>query len=177
MKLARHLTRICSRTRPGLPHGSRRIAGSQPQPSDESRLFWALLTGINSASRTRSTAVARSSSRPMIAAVHDQAPRAPVGVWEPNKVRSPCWFVQPRRAAEAALGVLGPVGSARCAQTQVSAIRIESSVGPLQLDPKMFSAPADAAVGFSQLPGTLRPSMRALSGIDRDRAGFLACAV
>jgi hypothetical protein len=62
------------------------------------------------------------------------------------------------RAAEAALGVLKLVGSPRCAQTQVSAVRIgsieliNSFVDPLQLDPKMFSAPADAAVGFSQLP-------------------------
>ena len=78
------------------------------------------------------------------------------------------------RAAEAALGVLGPVGSARCAQTQVSAVRIESSVDPLQLDPKMFSAPADAAVGFSQLPGTLRPSMRALGGIGTVQASLHA---
>ena len=53
-------------------------------------------------------------------------------------------------------------------------VRIESSVDPLQLDPKMFSAPADAAVSFSQLPGTLRPSMRALGGVGTVQASLHA---
>ena len=57
---------------------------------------------------------------------------------------------------------------------RISSNRFESSVDPLQLDPKMFSAPLDAAVGFSQLPGTLRPSMRALSGIGTVQASLHA---
>lgn len=112
-----------------------------------------------------------------MAAVHDQAPRAPVrvGVWEPNKVARLAGLFACRR------GCAGRPGAGR-----QSEMRSNSSVGgsnrfnrinpvdPLQLDPKMFSAPADAAVGFSQLPGTLRPSMRALSGIGTVQASLHA---
>ena len=79
--------------------------------------------------------------RPVIGTVHDPAPRAPIGVWEPNKVHE-CWFVLAR------LG--GPLDRANedCIGPPVAAF-----LGRLQLDPKMFTAPASASVGFSQLPG------------------------
>jgi hypothetical protein len=111
----------------------------------------------------------------MIGAVQDQAPRAPVGVWEPNKVRSPCWFARvPPRLRWASWGRSAVRDALKLKCRRFESVRIESSVDPLQLDPKMFSAPADAAVGFSQLPGTLRPSMRALSGIGTVQASLHA---